>query len=93
MLFIQDLRRGARNTHEFEKSEKFARFFFDNIIPLRLSDSNLKEPGVLQKLVAKGYIGIIPSGQILPENDKPQADITSWFPNRQIADGWLGLIR
>jgi hypothetical protein len=79
--------------HEFEKSGEFARFFFDNIIPLRLSDNTINEPCTLQKIVTNGYVGIIPSGQILPVNDNTQVDITSWFPNRQIAEGWLGFIK
>jgi dienelactone hydrolase len=78
--------------HEFEKSGEFARFFFDNVIPLRLPADALNEHYTLQKILTKGYIGIIPSGQILPDNIN-QVDITSWFPNRQIAEGWLGFIK
>jgi hypothetical protein len=78
--------------HEFKKSEIFARFFFDNIIPLSLPDVNLNEPRTLRIIVEKGYVGIISSGQILPDSYN-QADITSWFPNRQIAECWLSFIK
>lgn len=78
--------------HEFKKSENFAQFFFDNIIPLRLPANSLNEPRVLQKIVEKGYVGIISSGQILPDSNT-RTDITSWFPDRQIAEGWLAFIK
>ena len=79
--------------HEFKKSGEFARFFFDNIIPLRLSADTVNKIYKLKNLVTKGYIGIIPSGAILPDIDNVQVDITSWFPNQEIAEGWLGLIK
>jgi hypothetical protein len=79
--------------HEFQKSEIFGRFFFDNIIPLRLSDDPLNRSDSLQKIITKGYVGIITTHQILPESDSKQVEITSWFPDKQIAEGWLDFIK
>lgn len=45
----------------------------------------------LQKLTSEGYIGIISTRQILPDSLNKQVEITSWFPNSQIAEGWLDL--
>jgi dienelactone hydrolase len=79
--------------HEFKKSEVFARFFFDNIIPLRLSGDAINAPYSLQKIATEGYVGINATQQILPASNDKYIEITSWFPNRQIAEEWLNFIK
>jgi dienelactone hydrolase len=78
--------------HEFEKSTLFARFFFDNIIPLRLSYDAVNRTSVLNNLTSSGFIGISSTLQIFPDSDKEYSEITSWFPTRRIAEGWLDFI-
>lgn len=78
--------------HEFEKSTLFARFFFDNIIPLRLSYDAVNGTSGLNKLKSSGYIGISSTLQIFPDSDKEYSEITSWFPTRRIAGGWVDFI-
>jgi dienelactone hydrolase len=79
--------------HEFKKSEIFARFFFDKIIPLRLSGNTVNAPDSVQKITAKGYVGVNATQQISRDSDNKQVEITSWFPNREIAEEWLNLIK
>jgi len=79
--------------HEFKKSEIFARFFFDKIIPLRLPGDIVNDHCSLQKITNEGYTGIITTRQIFPDSVDKHGEITSWFPNRQIADGWLDFTR
>jgi dienelactone hydrolase len=88
-IFAVDPRVG----HEFKNSEVFARFFFDNIIPLRLSCDTVNSANKLQKMTSEGYIGIVATRQILPDSCNKEFEITSWFANRQIADGWLDFIK
>lgn len=80
-------------SHEFEKSKEFVRFYFDHIIPLRVSNDKINSSYTLRKLTSKGYIGISPTGQILPDLDHHQSEITSWFPNQKIAKKWLDFIK
>ena len=79
--------------HEFKKSEVFAQCFFDKIIPLRIFSDSTNANCTLKKIASKGYIGVISSRQIIPDSDNQQSEITSWFPNRQIAEGWLDFIK
>jgi dienelactone hydrolase len=83
--------RGA--AHEFKNSEVFARFFFDKIIPLRLSGDTVNAPYSIQKIITKGYVGINATRQISRDSDSKGVEITSWFPNRQIAEKWLDFIK
>jgi dienelactone hydrolase len=83
--------RGA--AHEFKKSEIFARFFFEKIIPLRLSGDTANVPYSLQIITTEGYVEINATRQILQDSDNKGVEITSWFPNRQIAEEWLDFVR
>ena len=55
--------------------------------------NSVKLPVNPKCLNLKGYIGVISSRQIIPDSDNQQSEITSWFPNRQIAEGWLDFIK
>jgi hypothetical protein len=75
--------------HEFERSDEFARFYFDNIIPLRISGESTNASADLNILSFPGYIGINSKRKIMEESENYPPGITSWFPNRPIAEKWL----
>ena len=77
--------------HEFKKSKEFVQFYFDCIIPLRVSEDEINSSYTLRNLTSKGYIGVSSTRQIFPEKDY-KSEITSWFPNQQIAEKWLEFI-
>ena len=79
--------------HEFEKSEEFARFFFDRIIPLRLSTGSKTTDFPIQNISAKGYIGIINTRELFPEDTNHPAELTSWFPDQIMAEKWVDFIK
>ncbi|MFC2097017.1 hypothetical protein ACFLSI_01655 [Bacteroidota bacterium] len=80
--------------HEFSNSAKFARVFFDEIIPLRIPDIAEGLSQAMKNLPSVGYIAKIKSKQIAPEvKNKRINEITSWFPNKQLAEAWLDFIR
>jgi dienelactone hydrolase len=80
-------------SHEFGKSKEFVKFFFDNIIPLRVSADKINSSYTLKKMTSTGYIGVSSTQQILPDIDYKQSEITSWFSNQQIAEKWLEFIK
>jgi hypothetical protein len=75
--------------HEFKKSEQFSRFYFNQIIPLRLPVDTVKAYLHLTRIEAEGYIGTLASRQVFRVSEYKQSEITSWFPNIQIAEAWL----
>ena len=78
-------------SHEFKKSKEFVQFYFDRIIPLRVSEDEINSSYTLRNLTSKGCIGVSSTRQIFPEKDY-KSEITSWFPNQQIAEKWLEFI-
>ena len=78
--------------HEFEKSKEFSQFYFDIIIPLRVSEDKVNSSYVLKRITTKGYIGISSTHQVLPDNGLKYSEFTSWFPNLKIAEKWLVFI-
>lgn len=80
--------------HQFSNSAKFAREFFNEIIPLRLPDKKKNEQGLLKVLTSEGYIGNINSKQITPkQGNKRITEITSWFPTKNIANLWQDFVK
>ncbi|WP_420386572.1 hypothetical protein [Roseivirga sp.] len=72
--------------HEFAKSEAFALKYFDLIIPIRMQESGLTP------LPSSGYLASIENHDIIEDSTRPRPrGVTSWFPNRQIAELWLTL--
>lgn len=88
-IFIEE----AGVAHECENSKKFAQFYFDEIIPLRILKGKPDSFYKLNKLDSKGYIGVASTKQILPDSEKVNAEITSWFPNKIVAEKWLEFIK
>jgi dienelactone hydrolase len=83
-----------RTAHEFKNSAQFARLFFDEVVPLRLAASGQKPSGTLAKLNPVGFIGIIGSKMIQPYNGIPAlTELTSWFPDKRIAEAWIELTK
>ncbi len=88
-IFIEE----AGVAHECEDSERFTLSYFDEIIPLRIMKSKPDSFYKLKKLDSEGYIGVASTKQILPDSEKINSEITSWFPNKVIAKQWLEFIK
>lgn len=75
--------------HEFTDSEAFVQDYFAQIIPMRLADN-----GKLKPMTQLGYIGNNDTQEILEvvKNQRVRG-VTSWFPNKKLAERWLELIR
>ena len=75
--------------HEISLSKIFSIAFFNEIIPLRLSDN-----GNLNNLsVAKGLFGDHKNKCIVPFSDLEKIKYpVSWFPTKTIADIWVNFI-
>ena len=73
--------------HEFDNSARFARFYFDQLVPIRVTAE-----GTLMSLPSSGFIATR-HGEIEAEGTNRPAEITSWFPSRAIAEGWMRFVR
>lgn len=75
--------------HQFTDSEAFVLDLFEQIIPMRLTDN-----GQLKPITQAGYLGLNDSREIIePAKNQRFKGITSWFPNKGLAERWLELIR
>lgn len=88
-IFIEE----AGVAHECKNSEKFTLSYFDEIIPLRIMKSKPDSFYKLKKLDSEGYIGVASTKQVLPDSEKVDSEITSWFPNKAVAEKWLEFIK
>lgn len=88
-IFIEE----AGIAHECENSERFIQSYFDKIIPLRINKGKPDSGYKLKRLNSEGYIGIASTKQVLPDSEKVNSEITSWFPNKVIAGQWLEFIK
>lgn len=87
-MFIEEIGLG----HECENSERFVQDYFDKIIPLRISDEKLDSSYSLKKMPSNGYVGISSTKQIFSDSTK-NFEVTSWFPDKVIAEIWLEYIK
>jgi dienelactone hydrolase len=77
--------------HEFRKSGVFSRFFFDRVIPMRVPVDGVSGATSLSKL-SSGYTGDPATREIQSDSVKARNEMSSWFPDREVADEWLNFI-
>jgi poly(3-hydroxybutyrate) depolymerase len=75
--------------HIVGRSRDMALIFFDEIIPLRLSDQNTLKP-----MTAKtGFIGDFKAKTFQPAGDGPSPGFpTAWLPTARVARAWQALV-
>jgi hypothetical protein len=82
--------------HEIGQTKKLSLVFFDEIIPLRISDyrqHNSNQP-LKQLSESDGFIGDHKSQTISPVSEGKKYDYpVSWFPGRNTSEAWLAFIR
>ena len=83
-------------SHEVAGSKEMAAMFYDELIPLRLSEagSRRNDAPLLRPLDwASGYIADPKSKTIHPSAEAPQTTYpTSWLPTETLAQAWLELV-
>jgi hypothetical protein len=103
-LFSMNRRAGAlwiyapepESGHEIGQTEKLARVFFDEIIPLRISDYKQQDLSMQLKPLneSEGFIGDHKSQSISQVSEGKKYDYpVSWFPGMKTAQAWLAFIR
>jgi hypothetical protein len=81
--------------HEVGLTRKLAAIYFNEIIPMRISNQNGKNANyALTTLsISTGYIGDHKSQSIFPVSEGNKYDYpVSWFPGNKTAEAWLGFI-